>query len=252
MALRISALIALLLAAGAVSLLDSRLVWERTHNEFLTTALPHDATICYEIGNYYFGNPAYDLKKAEKYFNCSLELDGDFFGSHYQLARIAFVKNDMVDALRHINQELTLHPDHIRAYYVRGLVYGYGGILNKAEEDFQTFIEWKPSSWAGRNDLAWIYFQMGEFDKALIQIEAALQFDPDNAWLLNSKGVALMNLGEVERARDTLERALAAARRMTAASWGRAYPGNDPVLYEDGIRHMTMTIQNNIALLARP
>ena len=120
-------------------------------------------------------------------------------GGHYQLARIAFVRSDFDTALREINAELAANPENLRSLYVRGLIYGYRGLLGDlalAESDFTRFTEWAPSEWAGYNDLAWILAKEGKYQEIETVMARALKNVPggtENPWLWNMLGVARLN-----------------------------------------------------------
>ncbi len=224
--------------------------WNSLHSESLATTLNKtDPTLFFDIGNYYFGEGAYDLKKAETFFRKSLALDPELQGSHYQLARIYFILSDFYTAEIEINAELELHPEFGRSHYVRGLIYGYSGRLKEAEAEFIEFLKWKPDSWAGNNDLAWIYFQEGKYAAARDIARAGLEIAPNNPWLLNSLGVALLNTDDKAGAKEAFTKALALLNSMTEANWGAAYPGNNPGVYGEGLSQMRKSIQKNLTLL---
>jgi len=228
-----------------------RFVWSHTRQATLATFVaPQDSVLRFEIGNYYFGGGAYDTEKAEGYFRTALALDPQLQGPHYQLARIYFVQGQFYSALLEINEELELHPDFGRSHYVRGLIYGYTGKLALAEEDFKAFLIWKPESWAGNNDLAWIYFQEGKYKEARDTARVGLKIAPGNPWLLNSLGVALLNTGEKKEAKDAFIQSLLVLSSMTESDWGRAYPGNNPMVYGSGLSQMKESIQKNLQLLS--
>jgi Tetratricopeptide repeat len=209
-----------------------------------------DPSLHFALGNYYFGEGEhYDLYKAEEYYKKTLFLDGHLVLANYQLARVYFVSGDQKKALEYINKELEYHPDFKRSYYIRGLVYGYSGELDLAVEDFKSFLLWKPDSWAGHNDLAWIYFQQGNFEDAYITASDGLRFSPGNPWLLNSVGISLKNLDQPELARSAFEAALLGASKLSPTDWGKAYPGNDPGFYQKGYGNMQATIEKNLQLL---
>lgn len=225
--------------------------WKNFHMESVATAMNgNDPQLFFDIGNYYFGGGAYDTEKAETYFRKALELDPTLAGPHYQLARIYFVRGDFYPAEIEIHKELELYPDFGRSYYVRGLIYGYSGRLPEAEADFEAFLEWKPESWAGNNDLAWIYFQEGKYAEARDTARAGLKIAPDNPWLLNSLGVALLNLRDEKGAKEAFIKALAVIGSMSEKDWGNAYPGNNPSIYGDGLDAMKASIERNLALIA--
>jgi len=216
---------------------------------FLTPVPTVAARVTFTIGNYYFGGGAYNTQRAEELFHAALALDPTLEGPHYQLARIDFIHSNFPKALEEINTELALHPDFKRSYYVRGLIYGYSNEPDKAIVDFKTFLEWKPDSWAGHNDLAWVYFQIGKYAEALDTALAGLTIAPNNPWLLNSLGVALLNSGDTKGAEETFTRALAIVDSMSERDWGVAYPGNDPSIYGEGLSKMKESIRANLELI---
>ena len=203
----------------------------------------------FEIGNYYFGGGAYDLQKAENYFRAALFLNPSLRGAHYQLARVYFIRGDFTAAEVEINKELELYPEFGRSHYVRGLIYGYSGRLALAETEFKAFLAWKPESWAGNNDLAWIYFQEGKYREARDAARAGLKVDPANPWLLNALGVALLNTNDKKGAKEAFTQALNVLNNMNEADWGRAYPGNDPGIYAQGYAQMKSSLEQNLQLL---
>ncbi len=228
-----------------------RFVWQQLHAGMLASVLsPSDPNLFFDMGNYYFGGGAYDLKKAEAYFRKALTLDPSMEGPHYQLARVYFIRSDFPDALAEINAELALHPDFGRSYYVRGLIYGYSGQLAKAEADFKAFLAWKPESWAGNNDLAWIYFQEGKYAEARDTARTGLKIEPNNPWLWNSLGVALLNMDDKKGAKEAFAKALSILATMSEASWGAAYPGNNPDIYTEGFLKMKSSLEENMRLLS--
>ena len=226
------------------------MVWSDTHFALLAVAIaPHDAPLRFAIGNYYFGDGTYDLKKAEGSFRDALALDPHLERVHYQLARIYFMNSNFPSALAEIDTEITLFPDFERSYYVRGLIYGYANEPDKAIADFKEFLRWKPESWAGHNDLAWVYFLKGDYKNSAATAREGLTYAPNNVWLLNSLGVALLNEGNPAEAEKSLTAALSVANKMTPEDWGRSYPGNNPSVYGDGLDAMKASIERNLALI---
>jgi len=204
----------------------------------------------YERGSYYFGGGAYNIDYAQKYFVASLSLPGaeDRY-QHYQLGRVYFIKGYLHDALNEFNKEEIAHPDFKRVHYARGLTYAYLDRLNESIEDFKAFLEWKPQSWAAHNDLVWVYFRKGDFINAEKYAREGLTFSPDNAWLSNSLGTALLNLGNYKEAKEHLLKAQIGFNGMTKQQWGAAYPGNDPRIYEQGFEATKKSVANNLALV---
>lgn len=210
------------------------------------------AELHYEVGNFYFGGGDYDISKAENNFKEAAQTAEEEHitipGLHYQLARLYFIQGNFFEAKKEIDKELLLFPDYKRSYYVRGLINGYAGKYAEAEADFKSFLAWKPESWAGHNDLVWIYFTKGDYKNAEHYAREGLQYAPDNPWLNNALGVALLNLKEYSESALYLQKALQRFEQMTPADWGIAYPGNNPSLYQKGFDSTKDTIKKNLKL----
>lgn len=230
-------------------------MWNNFHTlpEVVTYFNPDHAELLVSIGYYKFntfGRGSYDLDEAERYLYRALEIDPMVPTAWHQLARIDFLRGNLGAALIKENRQLELHGDaFMPAYYIRGLVYAFGGQLEKAEADFLRYLEHEPRSWAANNDLAFIYFKQGNYEATLRYAEAGLSHVAGNPWLLMMKGVALINLGREGEAREPLELALAEAQSLTREDWITAYPGNDPAIAEQGLAEMIGVIEANLALV---
>ena len=224
-------------------------VWNKTHFEHIALILdPQDAVLRESIGSFYFTSEHYDIDKAETYFKKAIAINDHVPLAHYQLARVHFIHGDFSDAITEINTEIVLYPEYKRSHYIRGLVYGYMGNFDFAIEDFKEFLKWKKDSWAGHNDLSWVYFKKGDFASARDVAMDGLVYTPHNPWLLNSLGVALLNLNNRAQAKSAFKESLAQFDQMKPADWGRAYPGNNPKIYIDGFGRTRSSIESNLVL----
>ncbi len=232
----------------------SEITWNVLKFPKLALFIDTDADLAVSIGNYYFNvnnEGAYNLKKAKYYFNRALELDPDVLVAWHQLARINFLAGNFSDALLEINKQIEIHGDgSMSPYYVRGLIYGFMNEYEKAEKDFLIFAEWDEGNWAVYNDLAWIYFKNGDYEKAEQISRKGLGFDPNNPWLLNSYGVSLMNTNKSADANIALLKALDEAQKLTPLAWQKAYPGNNPNVAKEGLENFIEAIEFNVSLLA--
>lgn len=225
-------------------------VWELTHAAMPATALaPDDTALQLAIGDYFFGHGAYDLIQAERAYQTVLVFDAKNRDAQYQLARINFLRGNFPSAIEHIDRVLVLDPTFAKAYYIKGLILGYRGSLIEAINYFEQFIERAPDNWAGYNDLAWLHFQLGDYVQTLTVAEAGLIHSPENVWLLNMQGLALMHLDQRDGAREAFSRAKAQALQMQPQHWGKSYPGNDPAIYAEGLERMREAIDYNLELV---
>src|SRR5205085_413274 len=66
-----------------------------------------------------------------------------------------------------------------------------------------------PNNAQAANDLAWIYTDAKKDHKAAVELaDKAIQLDPDNYHLRDTRGVTLMNLGRQRDARADFQRAV--------------------------------------------
>jgi tetratricopeptide (TPR) repeat protein len=211
-------------------------------------------TSCFymKAGDAFFGEvpSLYNVTLAEFFFtNAAYPLLGSPAPyAHYQLSRTYFIQGKLNAALDEAEKELSFYPEHERTYYILGLTLGYLNREEEAIDAFQKFIEFDPSSWAARNDTAWLQFRIGDIDGALATIEPAVA-NAGNPWIQNTYGTLLLNKGRYAEARQALLYAQKEVNQMTEASWGAAYPGNDPRIYRIGLEAMKSSIAENLKLL---
>lgn len=202
-------------------------------------------------GDYYFNGGAYDLTKAQSYYEWAIRFDPEIPLAHYRLADVYFIQRKEESALKHINVEIARNPEFGRAYYVRGLIYGFNGKLDEAEQDFKTLLSLRPAedtAWAIYNDLAWIQFQKGNFADVEKTAREGLTRFPSNPWLLNSLGLALLNSQKKEEAQIVFGEAVMHIEKLTLEDVRKAYPGNDPATAGQRREKMINTIKYNSTL----
>lgn len=232
-------------------------LWEEFRLGTVAYFLDPTADRAFAMGNYYFNwnfEGAYDLERAEYFYQEALGHNPNLSGPWYQLGRIDFLKGNFDAAVFKLNRQINLHPDvrepfYNRSQYVRGLTYGYMERYDRAEKDFQDLLERteEDAHWAYYVDLGWLYFSQGKF-KELGQASAeGIVHYPNNPWILSNLGLALMNLDQPE-AVFVFEFALEEANKLTLDDWQRAYPGNDPRLAAQGLSEMIAAIEENLVI----
>lgn len=211
---------------------------------------PDDPELLVLVGSYHFSSASYDIKRATELFLDAIAQDERAPYAHYQLARIYFIGSQFALARTEINKEMSYNPKNPRNYYMSGLIAGYAKDYDLAIAHFTKFTELVPMSWAGHNDLAWVYFAKGDYANVKRVAERGLAADPNNPWLMNSLGLALMNMGDKEGAKAQFERALRYMKHKTPEAWGRSYPGNDPGIYKEGLNASVSSIEANLKLVS--
>jgi len=224
-----------------------------------STALPDTP---YDLGNYYFnvGNAAtgvYDLAKARQYYEQTVHENPKLYDdAWYQLGRIDFLEGHYASAIAKFKKQLEFHQDKVpNVYYMIGLTYGYWArdtgnqvYWEYAAEGFQKYLEHDPASPWAHTDLAWIYFETSQLPLMKRTVERGLAINPDHPWLLNMYGLYLLNTQQPRAALEYLDRAKQAALQLTTNDWGRAYPGNNPLFWPDGLTEFQSVVSYNYEL----
>lgn len=216
----------------------------------------------FTLGQYYFNHDddpsgPYDLKKARMYYEQVILKDPTANGQvWHQLGRIDFLEGDSQAALYKFNKQIEYFGDTIpNVYYMIGLTYGYKARetnnpsdWQKAAEAFKTFLTYDPKNPWARTDLSWVYFAQGKYREMIPVLYIGLQSNPEHPWLLNMYGLALQNLGNQQEANGYFLKAKVEADKLTDIDWGRAYPGNSPEYWSDGLAEFQSVIEFNTKL----
>ncbi len=189
----------------------------------------------------------YDIRRAEYFFREALTYDADMLYLHHQMARIYFLRGDFGDAMTQINAQIATHGDDTpNSYYVRGLIEGYMGDYASAADDYEYFLKFSPTNWAGINDYAWVLLKAERFEDAAKATEEGLKYFPDNPWLLNSSAIALYETGNLTLAHERAQKAWDAVQKVSEKEWLHSYPGNDPAIAGDGMTTFRTAVSDNM------
>lgn len=188
----------------------------------------HLASRAFSVARDHFSGDVYRPDIAMRWLRVAEVFDSQYPELHYQLARAYFVRGDLDRALEEVNSEIANRPEYARSFYLRGLVFLYKKDFTAAIENFSAFNAVRPDNWAGFNDLAYAYLQIGDYTHAEWFARKGLENRPGNAWLNMNLGVALLNLERRDDAREVLRIAVASADRLTEADAIAAYPSNNP------------------------
>lgn len=216
----------------------------------------------FAMGQYYFNHGdnadgSYDINKARGYYQKVVaENPTANVLAWHQLGRINFLEGKFDEAIGAFENQITYFEDELpNVYYMLGLTYGYKAKGNpnspdwqQAEKNFVTYLTYDPHSPWARVDLTWIYFAQGKFQEMLPVLEVGLAEYPDNPWLLNMYGLALLNTGDKTKAHAYFMWAKEEADSLTVEEWGKSYPGNDPSIWGAGLTEFRSIIEKNVEL----
>ncbi|OGG80305.1 hypothetical protein A3A39_03485 [Candidatus Kaiserbacteria bacterium RIFCSPLOWO2_01_FULL_54_13] len=222
----------------------------RNAYEDISYKLAPSAEKAFKYGERHFDSrhpAAYDINRAEYFFERAAAEDPTIPYLYHEFARISFLKKNFKRALGQINFQIGMHGKSARnSFYVRGLIEGYMGRYEEAARDFKVFLEAYPRNWAAVNDYAWVLLKSGRTEEAIEAVREALKYFPDNPWLLNTYASALYEIGDLDTARFVARSSATAAMHVSENDWLTAYPGNDPAIARTGLIEFQDSIRRNM------
>lgn len=130
-------------------------------------------------------------------------------GALLVLADIAYLRRDWKEAEAIYEQVLELDPNNATALNNYGYMLAeLGKRLDEAEAMIHKALKIRPNEPAFWDSLGWVYFQRGEYEKALQWVEKAVKAQPNDAELRYHLGMIFWKLGEREKALRELREAV--------------------------------------------
>jgi tetratricopeptide (TPR) repeat protein len=165
----------------------------------------------YESGNY---------QEALKTFNKVVEMDPGYSLAYDMRGTIYVALNDYEQALNDYDKAIELDPAFAQAFYNRGRVYAMLKKYNQALNDLQQSIKLDPVlfGYRGNGNIGLIYYQQGQYQKALDAFAASIAFDSNKADAFYLRGETYTALGKYEAAITDYQSAIS-----RFASYGLAY-----------------------------
>ena len=108
-----------------------------------------------------------------------------------------------------MKEVLRLEPDHADALNYLGYSYVDRGIrLQEALQLIQKAMSLKPNMGYITDSLGWLYFKLGQYDKAAVELEKANQLTPDDPTITEHLADSYFKLHRIEKAIELYEKAL--------------------------------------------
>ncbi|HOO56019.1 MAG TPA: tetratricopeptide repeat protein [bacterium] len=147
-------------------------------------------------------------ESAEVFLNLFSRIpdDPDIF---INLGKIMDMSGKPDQAMDFFRKALEHDPGNPEANCMVGVLLGRShGKYEEAVEYFDKALKTAADMPEARQGLAICYHHLGDTDKAMINIRAAIRMDPENGVLHNHLGIMYMKMGEEERADKHFRRAL--------------------------------------------
>lgn len=141
-------------------------------------------------------------EQAEKAYLNIIEKFGDDFLAHNQLALIYESRNDYASAEKHLRACLALEEDDHNMMNTLGYLLAEADTkLEEAEDLLEKALSADPNNGFYLDSLGWIYYRMGDAEKAIDLIQRAIvRMERDDAILRDHLGDAYLLNGEVDKA----------------------------------------------------
>ena len=160
-------------------------------------------------------------------FERAIALDPNLFEAHYFMARACFAQNKMHQAAAHFERAAELRPDDYQALGMLRMIYPSIGrdrevaeVARKAVERAERELTQHPENPRPAYLGAGCLISLGENDRAREWLARAMAIDPDDVLTQYNVACVLAGLGDHDAAFDLLERLLPHANHETK-SWIR-------------------------------
>ncbi len=112
-------------------------------------------------------------------------------------------------AMEKMIQLIKLKPDHANALNFVGYTWADNNIkLQQAFAYIKKALELKPDNGYILDSLGWVYYRLGEYEKALIHLKRARELEPDDPHIVDHLGDVYLQLGENDLALHFYQKAL--------------------------------------------
>ena len=152
-----------------------------------------------------------DSDKSLMILQDALELHPTSIDLLYLLGELRTNRSEIQEAIDSIGRGIELSKGTNRenwdSYFLRGQLYYYMGLWEKAEADWWKSLEISPDNALVQNNLGYTLADLNiKLDEAEELITAALVAEPDNGYYVDSMGWVLYRQGKLEEALEYLQR----------------------------------------------
>jgi tetratricopeptide (TPR) repeat protein len=158
-------------------------------------------------------------EESVRLFRRAIELDLDFamawarlgtvYGNLDESNAAADATSEAFDLRDRVSENERLY---IESHY-------YGGVTGEIDKEIESYELWKqtyPRDWTPFNNLSWLYYRTGDFEKAAEEGLQALNLEPEHPLPYTNVGRAYLNLYRLDDAKTIYDGALAKGRYEVA------------------------------------
>ncbi len=118
----------------------------------------------------------------------------------YRRGRDAMDSGDWPTAIAQLSLAGDTDSSLIDAFHYRGVAYLMRGQFQRAIDDFDHVLEFRPRFAEAYLSRGHAFDYLGQSDRALVDLDQAVELAPHEARIYNSRGITHLNLGQLELA----------------------------------------------------
>lgn len=149
------------------------------------------------------------LDEAQEVLEAAASEDDEHARLHGLLGIIAFARYDFGSAIKSFKRALGLEPENAEVRHNLAMAYLKTGQNEEAVAELRRILLLAPDHLEARNNLAVLELAAGETTSALEHFSLSLEQDPSNAKALFYTGAVLLQQGDIETARRSLQQTVA-------------------------------------------
>jgi tetratricopeptide (TPR) repeat protein len=141
------------------------------------------------------------LRKALAVLQKGLEQNREDTNLHFQLGAIYNELGDFEEAVAQMKDVLRLRPDSADALNYLGYSYAErGNNLQEALEMIEKAMVLEPNNGYITDSLGWVYYKLGNYEKAATELEKANQLTPDDPTITEHLADVYFKLNQLQKA----------------------------------------------------
>jgi tetratricopeptide (TPR) repeat protein len=149
------------------------------------------------------------MEKALTTLKKGLEKNQNDEEIHFQIGALYDKMGDFDKMVGEMKEVLRLNPKHADALNYLGYSYSERSIhLEEALRLIQKAMELKPNMGYITDSLGWVYYKLGDYEKAVTELEKANLLTPDDSTITEHLAEGYLKLSRIEKAVEFYERAL--------------------------------------------
>ena len=157
------------------------------------------------LGLIYSGFEKY--RDAAEAFQRAVSADENYIEAYCELGDVLLIQlGDIAKAKAILQKAIAMDGDHARARTLLGIAYFRENLPDDAIPELQKAVKLNPVSQIARYTLATAFLQKEAWTAAINTLKALIEIDPFHAKAHFSLGTAYRRTGEIEAARENLQR----------------------------------------------